>query len=216
MEDWFNALWRYTRDLMGKVLGTPGCAGRLSGHGWKLMCEAVVGFGNPAVTNDREPLYPKDGPFAPGGGDVVELVAGGTVMYPEPPVGLREGVCGGDEVRAFGHYHPRRDCSRERDGRYVVRLSKRSVGRKLCQRVPGSRACPACERGRRQGAFCDVTQQGWLDSRQMAREQLTCVSDGLPIGMQVVLGGGNAAVAADLAQAVQWEVSIPKRLGGKP
>lgn len=84
MEDWFNALWRYTRDLMGKVLGTPGCAGRLSGHGWKLMCEAVVGFGNPAVTNDREPLYPKDGPFAPGGGDVVELVAGGTVMYPDP------------------------------------------------------------------------------------------------------------------------------------
>lgn len=101
MEDSFNALWRYTRNFMGKVLGTPGRGGRLSDYGWKSMCEAVLALSNPAVTNDREPVSPVEGPFAPGGGTIVEMV-GGVTTYPEHHIGVTDGTCRGDEVRALG------------------------------------------------------------------------------------------------------------------
>ncbi|WP_280829162.1 hypothetical protein [Mycobacterium sp. OTB74] len=99
MEDAFESLWRYVGGLMGKVLGTPARGGYLSEYGWKKMCEAVIGLTRPVITNDQCP--PQEGPFAPGGGGVIEM-GHGTITYPEPKVGIADSACTGDDVRSLG------------------------------------------------------------------------------------------------------------------
>lgn len=101
IEDAFNMLWRYTRDLMRQLLGTPGRGGYFSEYGWKSLCESLIGLTRPAVTNDLTPPSAEDGPFAPGGGDVV-LMTHGTVTYPEPHVGVADAACDGEDARALG------------------------------------------------------------------------------------------------------------------
>lgn len=74
MVDVFETLWRYVHELMSKVLGTQRRGSWLSDSGWKGMCEAVIGLTRSAITNDQYP--PQDGPFAPGGGGVIERSMG--------------------------------------------------------------------------------------------------------------------------------------------
>jgi hypothetical protein len=101
VEQSFNSLWRYTRDLMRDVLGTPNRGGRMSDYGLKALCEGYLGAVRLAVSDDKTPVSDADGAFAPAGGRIVELTPGG-VTIPEPFLGVIDGTCDAAQVRALG------------------------------------------------------------------------------------------------------------------
>lgn len=101
IEQAYSAMWRYTSELMSKVLDTPKRGGYLTDSAWKLLCEKAFTDVHIAVTNDGSPIDDREGNLAPGGAAIAQMTPS-DVTYPEPGLGVAHGTCEGSQLRLLG------------------------------------------------------------------------------------------------------------------